>query len=197
MAKKGMLDAVKNVRAHKAVETATTPICRKCGVSVTDMNGVSVNSEGKVTCAACLGKQPGKLPTLPETQASLAATLAANSVAKADPTKAPKAPETPKADAPKPETKRAKEKQVSAEKADAARAEWDAVTKAAAEGKDRSAIAKELGISYSRVTFVLWHKQYGLAGIPGMPEYTKEAKAEAQKRYLADVAARKQAKAEG
>lgn len=202
MAKK--LPTVKTGDMRPKEETAAHGICRKCGVSITDLNGVSVNSEGKITCAECLGKQPGKLSTLADAQKSLAASLEANSAPKADASKAPKAPETP-AEAPKPAptkvapkaTKRAAEKALNAEKADATRKEWELITGLAAEGKDRSAIAKEAGVSYSRVTFILWHKQYGLAGIPGMPEYTKEAKAEAQKRYLADVAARKAAKAEG
>jgi hypothetical protein len=84
-----------------------------------------------------------------------------------------------------------------AEKADAARAEWLLTTRLHKQGLDRSAIAKQAGAPYSRVTLVLWHLQNGLAGIPRMPEYTREAKAEAQKRYLADVEARKQGKAAG
>ena len=131
---------------------------------------------------------------------------AANTTARADPSKAPQAQETPKnAAAPngakgdkapaRPRTE--KELQEAATRADATRAEWLLITGLTAQGMSRSDIAKKAGVPYSRVTFVLWHKQYGLAGIPGMPEYTKEAKAEAQKRYLADVEARKQAKAAG
>lgn len=184
-----------NSAAKAETETNETLVCRKCGVSVKRSEAGSVSREGKATCTDCLTDTTLALPTLIDAQNSLAATLAANTAQPVE-SKPALVAATPATKAPK-ATKREKEKAVDAEKADAARAEWDAITGLADTGKDRAAIAKELGVTYSRVTFVLWHKQYGLSGIPGMPEYTKEAKAEAQRRYLADVAARKQAKAEG
>ena len=119
---------------------------------------------------------------------------AANTTATAAP-----APETPKDTqqpvAPKVVRGVRKESEVDiaarAARHDEATAEWKLITELAAQGLDRSAISKQTGISYSRLTFVLWHKKYGVDAIPGMKEYTKARKDAAQKVYEKDVAARK------
>lgn len=84
-----------------------------------------------------------------------------------------------------------KEKAVDEKHAQAMTEQWEKVTALHKAGKDRPAIAKETGLPYSRLTFILWHLKYGVNAIPGMPSYSKVAKAEAQKRYDADVAKKK------
>lgn len=220
MAKKTTQTVDTQITDNNAVNAGTLPICRKCGVTVTETNTGSVSREGKATCANCLGApataistgdmrtafvtdDTGHVTVIPPPANAPVKVDAKNTTAKADPAKAPKAtlpalPETPAAgpaptDAP---TKRAKANAaaVKAEDVEKATTEWTTVTTLFKDGVKRPDIAKQTGLGYSRVTFILWHLQYGVPGIPGMPSYTKEAKDAAQTRYEADVAAKKASK---
>ena len=215
--KKPSVDIVNSgsVKINPPVDT----ICRRCGIAITDVEQVgSTNREGKTTCKACLsGNVIGAdmpVPIDPKNESAAAdpalapkvgmvpleeqlseSEKAGENVASWDAalpsiaTAANAAMNATKAKT----TKRATESAEKSAKADAATAEWNLITGLHAQGLDRSAISKQTGISYSRLTFVLWHLKYGVNAIPGMPEYSALKKAEAQKRYEADVAAKKAA----
>jgi hypothetical protein len=82
-----------------------------------------------------------------------------------------------------------------AEEADRKTAEYETAEKMLNAGVPRPQIAKEMGITYSRLTYIKWHIDYGVGAIPGMETYDLNKKREADVRYKADVAAKRSAKA--
>jgi hypothetical protein len=115
----------------------------------------------------------------------------ANTTAHADAALAP--PEVILEKEPARDKKRRKsDREFDAVKSAQAKEQWETVTRLHAEGKGRPEISKITGLTYGRLTFILWHKKWGVDAIPGMVEYSAARKADAQRRYDADVIARRE-----